>query len=70
MFSITKKSIFKCGLLLHLVEQSTFRNFLKDLNIKTDPLSVKKIKRVAIPIYINNTNDICLTIDGWSDRRC
>lgn len=81
MMSITKNLIIKCGLPLCFVEQTAFREFLKDLNVKTAPLSTKKIKRVAIPIFkqrvvqsirseLNIASYITLTIDGWSDRRC
>jgi len=81
MMSITKNLIIKCGLPLCFVEQTAFREFLKDLNVKAAPLSAKKIKRVAIPMFktlavqsirteLNNASYITLTIDGWSDRRC
>jgi hypothetical protein len=81
ILSVTKNLIIKCGLPLHLVEQPAFREFLKTLNAKVDPISAKKIKRVAIPAYLSNvldkihttlnkTNDLTLTIDAWSDRRC
>lgn len=80
LMSITKNLIIKCGLPLHLVEKGAFREFLKDVNIKVNALSAKRIKRVAIPAYMNNVlqnmrttlnkiDDITLTIDGWSDRR-
>ncbi len=66
---------------MHLVEQPAFRDFLKDLNVKVDPVSAKKIKNVIIPVYMNDVldkihaalnkaTDLTLTIDGWSDRRC
>ncbi len=66
---------------MYLVEQSAFRDFLKDLNVKVDPVSAKKIKNVVIPVYMNDVldkihaalnkaTDLTLTIDGWSDRRC
>lgn len=79
--SVTQNLIIKCGLPFCLVEKPAFRAFLKDLNVKVNPLSAKKIKRVTIPSCKNSvlqkictalkqTNDITLTIDGWSDRRC
>jgi hypothetical protein len=81
ILSITKNLIIKCGLPLNFVEHAAFRDFLKECNLKFEPVSAKKLKRVVIPLFTNNvlktihealnsTNDVTLTIDGWSDRRC
>lgn len=81
MMSITKNLIIRSGLPLSLVEQAPFREFLKDLRVKIAPLSAKRIKNVAIPVFkervlqqirstLTSASDITITIDGWSDRRC
>ncbi|CAF2019130.1 unnamed protein product [Rotaria magnacalcarata] len=79
--SITKNFIIKCGLPLNIVEHAGFRDFLKDCHLKYEPVSSKKLKNAVIPSLksnvlkkihetINNTYDLTLTIDVWSDRRC
>ena len=79
--SITKNLIIKCNLPLSLVENPGFRAFLKECNIKCEPISTKRVKRGVIPsmkneiiktIYdkLHNVEHLTLTIDGWSDRRC
>jgi hypothetical protein len=79
--SITKNLIIGCNLPLSLVENPGFRGFMKECNIKCEPISAKKLKCDVIPSFtnqvlkiihetLNNTNHLTLTVDGWSDRRC
>ncbi|CAF3484177.1 unnamed protein product [Rotaria socialis] len=81
VLSITKNLIIKCGLPLNFVEHISFREFLKDCHFKFEPVSAKKLKNAVIPALkddflqkiheiINDANDLTLTIDVWSDRRC
>ncbi|CAF5027376.1 unnamed protein product [Rotaria magnacalcarata] len=78
---LQKSLIIKCGLPLNIVEHADFRDFLKDCHLKYEPVSSKKLKSAVIPSLkinvlkkihetINNTYDLTLTIDVWSDRRC
>lgn len=79
--SITKNLIIKCNLPLNLVENPWFRAFMKDCNVKCEPVSTKKVKHAVIPSMKNqllktiheklhDVNHLTLTIDGWCDRRC
>ncbi|CAF3358442.1 unnamed protein product [Rotaria sp. Silwood2] len=81
ILSLTKNLIIKCNLPLNIVEHTAFREFLKDCHLKFEPVSARKLKHAVIPSFTNNvrkiiqealdnTNDLTLTIDGWSDRRC
>ncbi|CAF2990542.1 unnamed protein product [Rotaria sp. Silwood2] len=77
--SIAKYLITKCNLPLNLVENFAFREFMKECNIKWDPISSKKLKHGGIAFFtdkmkknlhvtLNDTKFITLTVDGWSDR--
>ena len=79
--SITKNLIISCNLPFNLVESPGFRSFMKECNIKHEPISSKKIKREVIPSFkntifkvinekLNDIHYLTLTVDGWSDRRC
>jgi hypothetical protein len=79
--AIAKYLIIKCNLPLNLVENSAFRDFMKECNLKWNPISTKRLKYDAIPTFtakvnkiINETlgaiDHVTLTVDGWSDRRC
>lgn len=78
--SIAKNLIVKCNLPLNLVENSAFREFMKDCYRKWEPISTRKLKndiissfksRIHKIIYeaLQNVNNLTLTVDGWSDRR-
>ena len=65
---------------LGLIENSAFREFLKECYPKWQPMSAKKIKRSIIPslrskVYqivqeaFRHVDDVTLTIDAWCDRR-
>ncbi|CAF1373788.1 unnamed protein product [Adineta steineri] len=79
--SITKNLIVKCNLPFSFIESIGFRSFMKDANIKYNPVSSRKIKQTIIPTFtndvfqkisdtLNESSYVSLTIDGWSDRRC
>jgi hypothetical protein len=81
ILSITKNLIIRCNLPFNLVENTGFRDFMKECNFKCEPISAKKIKRDIIPLLtnkvlktihetLNSINHVTLTVDGWSDRRC
>lgn len=81
ILSITKNLIVRCNLPLNIVENPGFRDFMKDCCFKCEPISTKNVKRNVIPSITNdmyqkihetlkNIDNISLTIDGWSDRRC
>ncbi|CAF1208015.1 unnamed protein product [Adineta steineri] len=78
--SIAKNLIIKCNIPLNIVENSSFREFMKHCNIKWNPISSKKLKNDYINLFIekmnksihealNKVEHVTLTIDGWSDRR-
>lgn len=79
--SVTKNLIIRCNLPLNIVEQFGFRNFLKECNLKFEPISSKRIKRVILPSLktdivnkihqsLSGVDALCLTIDAWSNKRC
>ncbi|CAF1497694.1 unnamed protein product, partial [Adineta steineri] len=79
--SIAKNLIVKCKLPFSFVESTGVRSFMKDTNIKYNPVSSRKIKHTIIPIFtndlfrkisdtLNEISYVSLTIDGRSDRRC
>lgn len=55
---IPKYLIVKCNLPLTLVEHSSFHEFLKERNMKWEPISSKNLKNDAIPTYLNKVNKI------------
>lgn len=76
-----KYLIIKCNLPLNLVENQGFRDFMKECNLKWDPISTKPLKQNVIRTFsskvdaiihqtLNGVNHVTLTVDGWSDRRC
>ena len=78
--SVTKNLIIRCNLPLNIVEQFGFRKFVKECNLKFEPISSKRIKRVIIPSLksdivnkihqsLNSVDALCLTIDAWSNKR-
>ncbi|CAF4804796.1 unnamed protein product [Rotaria socialis] len=78
--SIAKYLIIKCNLPLNLVENSAFREFMKECNVKWNPISSKKLKHDGISFFadkmktnlhatLNGVKFVTLTVDGWSDRR-
>ena len=65
---------------MSLVENAAFRQFMKDCNVKWDPISSRKLKHDGITFFVdkmkkklretlNNAKFITLTIDAWTDRR-
>ena len=79
--SIAKNLVVKCNLPLTLVQNPAFRNFMKDLNPKWQPISSKALKSNLIPTFVNDVRtairktlvsltDITITVDAWADRRC
>jgi len=81
LLSIAKNLIIRCNLPLNLVENTAFRDFMKECNFKCEPVSTKKLKRDVIPLFtnkvlktihetLNTIHHVTLTIDVWSDRRC
>jgi len=81
ILAIAKHLVIKCNLSLILVENSVFRDFMKECCLKWDPVSAKKLKHDVIRTFkekinkiiqqaLDGVNDITLTVDGWSDRRC
>lgn len=78
--SIAKNLIIKCNLPFSMVENASFRDFMKDIAPKWKPISSRKLKtdiivsmkdRVHKIIYdqLEKVSDLTLTIDAWSDRR-
>lgn len=78
--SLTKNLIIKCNLPFTIVENSAFRDFIKDCYAKWKPISTKKIKsnilvslkskiHATINHMLEQVADLTLTIDAWSDRR-
>jgi BED zinc finger len=78
--AIAKYLIIKCNLPLNLVENSAFRDFMKEYNFKWDPISARNLKHDAIPTFtakvnktiyetLNTIDHVTLSVDGWSDRR-
>jgi hypothetical protein len=78
--AIAKYLIIKCNFPLNLVENVAFREFMKECNVKWDPISSKKLKHDGITFYTDkmekiihetliDTKFVTLTVDGWSDRR-
>ncbi|CAF1424387.1 unnamed protein product [Adineta ricciae] len=74
--SITKNLIISCNLPFNLVRSTGFRNFMKDCNVKHEPISSKKIKRDVIPSFKNSVHKVIdeklknisymtLTVDAW-----
>ena len=81
VLSITKNLIIRCNMPLNLVENPAFRDFMKECNLKCEPVSTKRLKCDVIPSFTNkvlkqiqetltNIDYVTLTIDVWSDRRC
>lgn len=79
--AIAKCLIIKCNLPLSLVENSAFREFMKECNVKWNPISSKKLKQDPIATFketanklireaLDSVEHVTLTVDGWSDRRC
>ena len=79
--SIAKNLVVKCNLPLNIVESPAFRDFIKDLNPKWEPISCKALKLKLIPTFASDvrdkirttlvsSTDVTLTVDAWSDRRC
>ena len=79
--SIAKNLVVKCNLPLTLIQNPAFRNFMKDLNPKWQPISSKVLKSNLIPTFVSDLRttirrtlvsltDITLTVDAWADRRC
>jgi hypothetical protein len=79
--AIAKYLIIKCNLPLNLVENNAFRDFIKECNIKWNPVSARRMKYDAINSFTEKMNKtmhetldavdyLTLTVDGWSDRRC
>jgi hypothetical protein len=78
--SIAKYLIIKCNLPLNLVENSAFRQFMSECNVKWNPISSKKLKHDGIASFtdkmkkilhetLNDAKFVTLTVDGWTDRR-
>ncbi|CAF3273968.1 unnamed protein product [Rotaria socialis] len=78
--SIAKNLIIKCNLPLSIIENSAFREFLKECYPKWQPISAKNLKVNIISSFKNRTHqlicdtlkslsDLTVTIDAWSDRR-
>ncbi|CAF2562524.1 unnamed protein product [Rotaria sp. Silwood2] len=64
-----------------IVENNSFRDFIKECNIKWNPVSTKHLKHDTIARFTEKVNKtihetldatdyLTLTVDGWSDRRC
>ena len=81
MMSIAKNLVIKCNLPLNIIESPAFRDFMKGLNPKWQPISCKALKLNLIPTFASDmrdtirktlvsSTDVTLTVDGWSDRRC
>ena len=79
--SIAKNLVVKCNLPLTLVQNPAFRNFVKDLNPRWEPISSKTLKSNLIPKFVEDVRatiqktlvsltDITITVDAWTDRRC
>lgn len=79
--AIAKNLIVKCNLPLSIVENSAFRDFINECNIKWQPISSKRLKLEYISFFkekvnkalrdaLNNVNYVTLTVDGWTDRKC
>ncbi|CAF4084866.1 unnamed protein product [Adineta steineri] len=60
--SIAKNLIIKCNIPLDIVENSSFREFMKHCNIKWNPISKKMNK--SIHEALNKVEHVTLTIDG------
>jgi len=76
---VTKNLIIQCNLPLNTVEQPGFRRFLKDCNLKLEPISSKRIKHVIIPSVkidlvnkihhaLNGVDALSVTVDAWSNK--
>ncbi|CAF4350828.1 unnamed protein product, partial [Rotaria magnacalcarata] len=79
--TIAKYLIIKCNLPLSMVENNAFREFIKECNIKWNPISAKTLKQNSIAAFTEKVNKtiyeelkavdhLTLTVDGWCDRRC
>ncbi|CAF1509795.1 unnamed protein product, partial [Adineta ricciae] len=79
--AIGKYLIIKCNLPLNLVENQGFCDFMKECNLKWDPISTKRLKQNVIHTFsskvdaiihqtLNGVDHVTLTVNGWSDRRC
>ena len=79
--AITKYLIVKCNLPLNIVENNEFRDFMKECGIKWELVPAKHLKHNTITRFTEKVNkiiheildavdNVTLTVDGWSDRRC
>lgn len=79
--SIAKNLIIRCNLPFGIVENTAFREFMKELNPKWQPISSKTLKSNLIPSFVSDTQrlirealarvkEVTLTVDAWSDKRC
>lgn len=79
-YSIAKNLIIKCNLPLSLIENSAFREFIKECYSKWQPISTRRLKaniicsinkRIHEKICetLQKIDSLTLTIDTWSDRR-
>lgn len=79
-FAITKYLIIKCNMPLNLVENSAFRQFMKECHVKWDHVSAKAVEKNILPFFrekvdksiqqmLNEVGHVTLTIDAWTDKR-
>ena len=79
-FAITKYLIIKCNMPLNLVENSAFREFMKECHVKWNYVSAKAVKKNILPSFrekvdksiqqmLSVVDHVTLTIDAWTDKR-